>query len=65
MKALPGRNLLLIHILHPFVKPLTEKRLLNAWYRKPTAGIQMWEAKGTKTLNWILLKPKTTGNILI
>lgn len=51
MKALPGCNLLLIHILHPFVKPPTEKRLLNAWYRKPTAGIQMEEAKGTKTLN--------------
>lgn len=65
MKALPGRNLLLIHILHPFVKPLTEKRLLNAWYKNPTAGIQMWEAKATKTLNRILLRSKTTGNIFI
>lgn len=53
----------ILHLPHPFVKPLTEKCLLTAWYRKPTARIQMWEARGTRTLNWILLKFKTTGNI--
>jgi len=25
--------------------------MLTAWYRKTTAGIQMWEARDTKTLN--------------
>lgn len=59
MKAFSGRNVLLIHILHlplPFVKPLTEKCLLTPWYRKTTVGIQMWEARDAKTLNWIVLQ---------
>lgn len=57
MKAFSGCNLLLIHILHlplPFVKTLTEKCLLTAW--KTTVGIQMWEARNTKTLSWTVLK---------